>query len=87
MKCALCEEKSIYTSPNLCKSHFSKYVEDKVLKTIKDFKLIDKNDKVCVAVSGGKDSTTVLFILKKFEIIASNLHDPQRCTCRRCYLL
>jgi len=66
MKCALCEEKAIYLSPNLCKTHFSKYVEDKVAKTIKDFNLIDKNEKVCVAVSGGKDSTTVLFILKKY---------------------
>ncbi|MFC1801673.1 ATP-binding protein [Nanoarchaeota archaeon] len=40
--------------------------EKKVLKTIKDYKLLNKKDKVLVACSGGKDSTTVLYLLKKF---------------------
>lgn len=40
-------------------------VEDKVKKTIKKYKLITPKDKVLVALSGGKDSTTCLHILKK----------------------
>lgn len=40
-------------------------IENKVKNTISQYKLITKNDRVFVAVSGGKDSTTVLHILHK----------------------
>ena len=40
--------------------------ETKVKKTIKDYNLISKKDKIIVACSGGKDSTTVLYLLHKF---------------------
>ncbi len=39
--------------------------ESKVKKTIKDHKLFTKKDRILVACSGGKDSTTALYILKK----------------------
>jgi len=39
--------------------------EQKVKDTIKKYKLFNKKDKVLVACSGGKDSTVVLYILKK----------------------
>ncbi|MGV8169078.1 MAG: TIGR00269 family protein [Candidatus Nanoarchaeia archaeon] len=65
MKCSVCSNKAVFSSPDYCKEHFSEYVENKVKKTISDFKLIEKNEKICVAVSGGKDSVSLLFILKK----------------------
>lgn len=67
MKCSKCKEKAVYSNPRFCKKHFCEYVEKKVGDTIKKFNLVDKdkNEKICVAVSGGKDSTTLLFILKK----------------------
>ncbi|MFC1728446.1 ATP-binding protein [Nanoarchaeota archaeon] len=40
--------------------------ENKVKTTIKRFNLFSKKDKVLVAASGGKDSTTLLYLLKKF---------------------
>ncbi|MEM4330712.1 MAG: TIGR00269 family protein [Candidatus Pacearchaeota archaeon] len=53
-------------------------IEKKVKETIKKYNMFSKRDKVLVALSGGKDSTSILFILKKFgykvEGIMINLH-------------
>jgi uncharacterized protein (TIGR00269 family) len=40
--------------------------EERVKDTIEKYNLIDKKDKVMVACSGGKDSTTLLYLLNKF---------------------
>lgn len=68
MKCSLCENKAIYDyeSGYLCKNHFLKYFEKKFYHTITKYKLIDKNDTIAVGFSGGKDSTTMLYLLNKF---------------------
>ena len=44
---------------------FIKSFEERVEETIKKYDLLDKKDKVIVAVSGGKDSTTALYILHR----------------------
>ncbi|MBT6689777.1 adenine nucleotide alpha hydrolase family protein [archaeon] len=40
-------------------------IEGKVVETVEEYDLMVKKDKVVVALSGGKDSTSVLYILKK----------------------
>ena len=68
MNCIKCPQEPVIELQhgNLCKTHFINYFEDKVFKTIKKYKLINQNDKICVATSGGKDSLTVLYLTKKY---------------------
>lgn len=49
----------------LSNSKFKRYIEKKVKNTIRKYNLCLKKDKIAVAVSGGKDSITCLYILKK----------------------
>jgi len=69
MACKNCKTKPVIKLPNsnvqLCKNDFIKYFEKKAIKTIGKYKLIEKGDYVGVAVSGGKDSTSLLYILNK----------------------
>ena len=50
---------------NSTNNSFASYFERKVEDTIRKYSLFSKKDKILVACSGGKDSTAVLFILKK----------------------
>lgn len=65
-----CNEKSVialYSGEKLCKQHFIEYFENKVFRTIRQFELIDKEENLGVALSGGKDSLTVLHLLNKLS--------------------
>jgi tRNA-5-methyluridine54 2-sulfurtransferase len=63
-----CKEKPVITLQHgeVCKNHFLRYFEEKVFKTINKFKLLDREERLCVATSGGKDSLTVLYLTKKY---------------------
>ena len=79
MRCNKCPQKSVFSLQHgdSCRNHFIDYFEDKVFRTINKFQLIGRNEKLCVAVSGGKDSLTVLYLTKKYleknSIPANNL--------------
>ncbi|MBI2668777.1 TIGR00269 family protein [Candidatus Woesearchaeota archaeon] len=68
MNCLKCVHKSVMELQHgsLCRSHFISYVEEKVFHTIKKYNLIAREDVLCVAASGGKDSLTVLYLTKKY---------------------
>lgn len=49
----------------LNKKQFFEYFEKKVRKTIRKFKLLNNENRIAVACSGGKDSLTLLYVLNK----------------------
>jgi uncharacterized protein (TIGR00269 family) len=70
--CTLCGRKDAvfgrsYSGENLCARCFCKTVEDRVRRTISEYEMLEPKDRIMVAVSGGKDSVTLLHILAKIE--------------------
>jgi len=69
MKCQRCSKSAViyqkYSNAHLCKSHFIEDVERKIKRDILKFKMIGKSEKIAVALSGGKDSIALLYILQK----------------------
>jgi len=70
--CTLCKKKDAvflrpYSGEKLCRGCFLKSIENKVRGTIAKYDMLKPDDKIMVAVSGGKDSVTLLHILSKIE--------------------
>ncbi|CRH01009.1 PP-loop family protein, putative [Plasmodium relictum] len=68
MLCEKCNEKSIClmkpsNKEKLCKECFIKIFEDEIHTTILKKKMFEANDKICIAVSGGKDSSVLTHVL------------------------
>lgn len=68
-KCSNCNTSPVvkrkYSEQKLCISCFNESVENQVLKTIKNYNLFKPREKIIVGLSGGKDSITLLYNLKK----------------------
>ena len=67
--CTKCQkEESLYyraySGEYLCKKCFLRSIESKAAKTISKYSMIEYSDKVAVGVSGGKDSLSLLYVLK-----------------------
>ena len=69
IKCTMCGRRAIvklrYARLSLCPEHFIEFVEKRFKKTIRKVKALREVDKVIVAVSGGKDSVTLLHLMYK----------------------
>jgi len=70
--CTLCRRNEAvfgrsYSGENLCERCFCRTVEDRVRRTISRYEMLGPTDRIMVAVSGGKDSVTLLHILSKIE--------------------
>lgn len=72
LNCTACKRREPFffrpsSGQHLCKKCFTEAVEKKVRATIAKHKMFSFNDKIAVAVSGGKDSLSLLQILSKME--------------------
>jgi uncharacterized protein (TIGR00269 family) len=70
--CTFCNRREVvymrpYSGEKLCTKCFTNSIEEKVRATIGNYKMFQHNSKIMVAVSGGKDSVTLLNILAKLE--------------------
>ncbi len=69
MLCSKCQKAEsayhrAYSGEYLCKKCFMRSMEDKAAKTISKYSMIGYSDRVAVGVSGGKDSLSLLYVLK-----------------------
>ncbi len=72
--CTLCRRREAfffrpYSGERLCRRCFCLSIERKVKTTISKYGMFEPDDRIAVAVSGGKDSLSLLHILSKIEKI------------------
>lgn len=66
MTCILCGKKEVITLQQgpLCRDCFIRNFQKKVYRNIRKFRLFTKSDILCFAISGGKDSMSMLYVVK-----------------------
>lgn len=78
MNCTKCKTKAVIDLPRhnaaFCKGCFNQFVHDQVARAIKLQKMFGKDDRILVAVSGGKDSLALWDILLKLGYKADALY-------------
>lgn len=71
VNCSYCVREAIYFRPysgeNFCKKCYIKNIESSVQRIITTYKMFKPTDRIAVAVSGGKDSLSLLHILSRIE--------------------
>ncbi|MDI6690549.1 MAG: TIGR00269 family protein [Candidatus Bathyarchaeota archaeon] len=72
VQCSICKRREAffyrqYSGEKLCKKCFTESIEAKVKATIAKYGMLQFDDRIVIAVSGGKDSVSLLHILAKIE--------------------
>ncbi|MGK2929037.1 MAG: ATP-binding protein [Acidimicrobiales bacterium] len=77
MKCRVCRGPAVIDlrahNANFCAEHFVRFCSDQVAKAIKSFDMVAPDERVLVAVSGGKDSLALWDILLELGYEADGL--------------
>ncbi|HSR54454.1 MAG TPA: ATP-binding protein [Acidobacteriota bacterium] len=78
MKCTKCGGRAVIDlkrhNSGFCKEHFLEYFDGQVRKAIDDFAMFEPEDRILVAVSGGKDSLVLWDALLRFGYQADGLY-------------
>jgi uncharacterized protein (TIGR00269 family) len=78
MKCVVCREEAVIDLPrhnaNFCGEHFVAHCREQVEKAIRHFDMLERGDRVLVAVSGGKDSLALWALLAELGYEADGLY-------------
>ncbi|MFM2077296.1 MAG: hypothetical protein RJA49_1186, partial [Actinomycetota bacterium] len=76
--CRVCKQPAVIDLPrhnaNFCADHFLELCRRQVVKAIEKFDMLSKDDRVLVAVSGGKDSLAVWDLLVELGYQADGLY-------------
>lgn len=78
MKCKHCTQEAVIRMPEhrlkLCGEHFDAWMLKRVARTVKRFSMFTTDERLLVAVSGGKDSLAVWDILTRLGYAADGLY-------------
>ncbi len=78
MRCKKCTQKAVIKLPRhntaFCAACFDEYVLDQVRRAIKSERMMTPQDRVAVAVSGGKDSLGLWDILLRLGYSCTGIH-------------
>jgi len=78
MKCRRCKATAVVALPShntgFCPECFLMFFSRQIERTIKSYKLLTPDDRILVAVSGGKDSLALMLELKLLGYNATGLH-------------